>query len=157
MPRKNIKSEDGKPFKKGDKRINRKGRPKKLIGTVNEELENKGFKEATKQEILSCYLRLINVGIPELEKIEKDKKHPALVRIVSENILSGKGFDIIERMLDRSVGRPEQKTDITSKGEKVTSTPTRTDLSHLSLEELKLLQKLKKKIRKHGEEDEPSN
>ena len=155
MPRKDIKSEDGKPFKKGDKRINRKGRPKKLIGTVNEELEEKGFKEATKQEIISCYLRLINVGVPELEKMSKNRQHPALVRIVSENIISGKGFDIIERMLDRGVGRPEQKTDFTSKGEKLSS--SKVDLSHLSLEELLTLQKLNNKIRQNTQQKEVSN
>ena len=97
------------------------GRPRKLIGTVNKELEEKGVLEASKAEILSCYLRLVNLSIEELETIEADNTQPALIRIVSKNILSGKGFEIIEKMLDRGIGKAEQSVDHTTGGEKITS------------------------------------
>jgi hypothetical protein len=35
-----------------------------------------------------------------------------LIRIVGKKILSEKGFDIIEKMLDRSLGKPNQSIDI---------------------------------------------
>jgi len=95
------------------------GRPRKLIGTVNKELEEKGVLEASKAEILSCYLRLVNLSIEELETIEADNTQPALIRIVSKNILSGKGFEIIEKMLDRGIGKAEQSVDHTTGGEKL--------------------------------------
>ncbi len=100
------------PFKKG-KTGNPNGRPKKLLSSVNSELEIKGYKEATKQEILSCYLRLINTDIPEIEEMVKDKHQPALIRIVGKSILSGKGFDIVEKMLDRGIGKADQKVENT--------------------------------------------
>lgn len=103
-------------FQKNPQNINRKGRPRKMIADVIAELEKQGIKAATKSDILDIYMRLINMEIPELEQIVKDPTQPALVRIVGKNILSGKGFDTIEKMLDRSIGKAEQKTDITTGG-----------------------------------------
>ena len=106
----------GKGFDKNPQNINRNGRPRKLITDVIAQLEEQGIKPATKPDIQDIYMRLINTEIPELEKIVKDAEQPVLVRIVGKNILSGKGFDIIEKMLDRSIGKAEQKTDITTGG-----------------------------------------
>ncbi len=103
-------------FQKNPQNINRKGRPRKMIADVIAELEKQGIKAATKSDIQDIYMRLINIEIPELEQIVKDTTQPVLVRIVGKNILSGKGFDIIEKMLDRSIGKAEQKTDITTGG-----------------------------------------
>ena len=103
-------------FQKNPQNINRKGRPRKMIADVIAELEKQGIKAATKPDIQDIYMRLINIEIPELEQIVKDTAQPVLVRIVGKNILSGKGFDIIEKMLDRSIGKAEQKTDITTGG-----------------------------------------
>ena len=103
-------------FQKNPQNINRNGRPRKMIADVIAELEKQGIKAATKSDILDIYMRLINIEIPELEKIVKDEEQPVLVRIVGKNVLSGKGFDIIEKMLDRSIGKAEQKTDITTGG-----------------------------------------
>ena len=103
-------------FQKNPQNINRNGRPRKMIADVIDELEKQGIKAATKADIQDIYMRLINVEIPELEQIVKDPTQPVLVRIVGKNILSGKGFDIIEKMLDRSIGKAEQKMDITTGG-----------------------------------------
>lgn len=103
-------------FQKNPQNINRKGRPRKMIADVIAELEKQGIKAATKPDIQDIYMRLINIDIPELENIVKDAEQPVLVRIVGKNVLSGKGFDIIEKMLDRSIGKAEQKTDITTGG-----------------------------------------
>ena len=103
-------------FQKNPQNINRNGRPRKMIADVVAELEKQGIKAATKPDIQDIYMRLINIEIPELEQIVKDTAQPVLVRIVGKNVLSGKGFDIIEKMLDRSIGKAEQKTDITTGG-----------------------------------------
>ena len=103
-------------FQKNPQNINRNGRPRKMIADVIAELEKQGIKAATKPDIQDIYMRMINVEIPELEQIVKDTTQPVLVRIVGKNILSGKGFDIIEKMFDRSIGKAEQKTDITTGG-----------------------------------------
>ena len=117
MARKILSGKDNvNGFQKNPQNINRNGRPRKMIADVIAELEKQGIKAATKPDIQDIYMRLINIEIPELEKIVKDAEQPVLVRIVGKNILSGKGFDIIEKMLDRSIGKAEQKTDITTGG-----------------------------------------
>ena len=117
MARKVLSGKDNvNGFQKNPQNINRNGRPRKMIADVIAELEKQGIKAATKPDIQDIYMRLINVEIPELEQIVKDTTQPVLVRIVGKNVLSGKGFDIIEKMLDRSIGKAEQKTDITTGG-----------------------------------------
>lgn len=98
---------DAKGFDKNPCNINRNGRPRKTIAAVNVELEKLGYTEATKNDIVSCYLRLVQIPIPELEGKVKDGTQPALVRIVGKAILSGKGFDVIEKILDRGIGKPD--------------------------------------------------
>jgi len=99
---------------------NPNGRPRKLVSDVIKELDNQGIKPVTKQEIQDVYMRLINLEMPDLEAKVKDSKQPALVRIVGKAILSGKGYEVVERMLDRSIGKPDSKTDITTNGKDIT-------------------------------------
>ena len=102
----------GKGFDKNPQNINRNGRPRKLISDVIAQLEEQGIKPATKPDIQDVYMRLMNVEIPELEQIVKDSTQPVLVRIVGKSVLSGKGFDIIEKMLDRSIGKVPNSIDL---------------------------------------------
>lgn len=100
-----------KGFDKNPQNINRKGANRKSISSVNKDLEDKGYKTADKKDILDCYLRLINIDLNELKALVSDDTQPALVRIVGKAILSGKGFDVIEKVLDRGIGKPEQKIE----------------------------------------------
>ena len=110
------KNHNTKGFATQKQNINRKGAPRKTISSVNIELEELGVKEATPNDIKSCYLRLINLDLNELKKMVGDEKQPAMIRIVGKSILSGKGFDVIEKMLDRSIGKSHSSVDITSNG-----------------------------------------
>jgi len=90
---------------------NPNGRPRKTINSVNKELEEQGIKPTTANEIKDIYLRLINMEIAELKKLVEDLKQPALIRIVGKKILSDKGFDIIDKMLDRAIGKAQQQIE----------------------------------------------
>jgi hypothetical protein len=122
------KPENIKPYqmKKGET-LNPNGRPRKLVSDVIKELDNQGIKPVTKQEIQDVYMRLINLEMPDLEAKVKDSKQPALVRIVGKAILSGKGYEVVERMLDRSIGKPDTKTDITTNNKDINTNITLTD------------------------------
>jgi 3-methyladenine DNA glycosylase AlkD len=88
------------------------GRPRKTINSVNKELEAQGIKPTTANEIKDIYLRLVNMEMTELKALVENQKQPALIRIVGKKILSDKGFDIIEKMLDRSIGRATQQINV---------------------------------------------
>ena len=103
---------DAKGFDKNPDNINRNGRPRKTINSVNKELEEQGIKPTTANEIKDIYLRLINMEMADLKKLVEDLKQPALIRIVGKKILSDKGFDIIDKMLDRAIGRAQQQVNI---------------------------------------------
>ena len=91
---------------------NPNGRPRKTIGQVNKDLEKQGYKAATATEIADCYLRLINLDVPKLKEMITDTGQPALIRVVGKLILEGKKYDIIEKVLDRAIGRAVQQMDV---------------------------------------------
>jgi hypothetical protein len=120
MARKILSGKDNtNGFQKNPQNINRTGANRKSIASVNVDLESNGYKAASKQDILDCYLRLINIDLKELGTMVKDDEQPAMIRIVGKAILSGKGFDVIEKVLDRGIGRPDNKTDITTNGNEI--------------------------------------
>jgi hypothetical protein len=96
---------DGNP-----QNINRKGRPRG-IPLVNRQLQEKGYEPATKQEIEVTYMQLMNLSESELKNLAQDKDQPMLIRILIKNMLGGKGFDVVEKMLDRGVGKSTIKDD----------------------------------------------
>lgn len=111
-----------KPFKKKESG-NPNGRPKRLVSSVCEELEKSGNKPVAANEVRDCYMRLLNIPIEELNALVSDNKNPALIRIIGKAILSAKGFEIIEKMLDRSFGKALQTVDLNAN---VTVEPTLT-------------------------------
>jgi len=97
-------------FKKGQSG-NPAGRPKKMINSVIASLREQGYEEATKDQVKSVYLHLINLDMPKIKRMVEDSEQPALIRVVGKAILSRQGFEIIEKMLDRSIGKPDQKVN----------------------------------------------
>lgn len=110
----------GKGFDVNPQNINRSGANRNSIAAVNVELEANGYHAASKKDIIDCYLRLVNIDLPELTEMVNGSKNPALVRVVGKGILSGKGFDIIERMLDRAIHKPTQKIENENTNKQIT-------------------------------------
>lgn len=107
-----------KPIQKGEVR-NPNGRPKKFVGQILEDLRNSGYEPVTKGQIADMYQTLIILPQDELLDIGGDKDQPMLNRIIAKAILGGKGFENIEKMLDRAQGRAAQSMDVTSGGESI--------------------------------------
>lgn len=105
MPnRENIKPHQWEKGQSG----NPKGRPRLLVSSVIEQMKSKGVESISQYDIKATFLMLLNLEIPELESMVKDKAQPVLVRIVGKEMLGGKGFDVIEKMLDRAIGKSEE-------------------------------------------------
>jgi hypothetical protein len=90
---------------------NPKGQPRKGIGLVNDELKEKWYNPATKQDIETNYMSLLQLSKNELIELWKDESKPMLIRIIVKNMLWWKGFDIIEKMLDRWIWKSVQKVE----------------------------------------------
>lgn len=111
---KQVPARNGGTLTRPDKgeTMNPNGRPRKLVSGTIVELREMGIPEVTSQEIKAVYLSLINSPIGDLEEMLNDQSQPALVKIVIQNILGNKGYEIIETMLDRSLGKAKQSFDI---------------------------------------------
>ena len=110
------------PWKKGQSG-NPKGRKPLSIKQTIRDLKDEGYKMPTQDDIAKMYKYMLTLDEPKIKQIVGDKTQPMLNRIVGRNILSGKGFDIMERMIDRAIGKVGQKLDITTQGEKIKQEP----------------------------------
>lgn len=98
------------------------GKPKLMISSVINGLEAEGYKPATKPEIVKVYLFLVNLSLPKIKRLVEDSEQPALVRIVGKAVLSKQGFEVIEKILDRSLGKATQSIDHSGQVEIVSPT-----------------------------------
>ena len=100
----------GTTFKKWES-WNLNWRPKKGISFVNAELKEKWYEPATKQTIEENYMQMLQLEEEELKQMVNNKDKPMLIRILAKNMLWWKGFEIIEKMLDRWIWKAVQKNE----------------------------------------------
>lgn len=123
------------------------GRPPKTLTAVNRELHALGYKAVTNSQIKDAYLLLVAMDDEAIRGyIEKDDT-PVILRIIGRRLLAKDGFEVIEKLLDRALGRPQQKYDHTTKGEKITNN---IDLTTLTDAELETLQRIKERSDQSG-------
>ena len=104
-----------KGFDKNPNNINRKGRPRRLVSSIIQDLKEKGIVQVKAIDIVEAFEMLFNLESKEIAEIANNDKNPYFIRRVAKEMLSGKGFDIIERMIDRVHGKPKQSTELTGK------------------------------------------
>jgi len=96
-------------------RFNPNWRPKKWISLVNKQLSDLWYTPATKADIEENYLQLLQLNEKEIQKLFKDDTQPILIKILASNMTNkNKNFDVIEKMLDRWIGKSVQKIQATS-------------------------------------------
>ena len=82
------------------------------ISWVNWELEMEWYKPATSKDVIATYMALINMDEIRLKELSQDKLQPMIVKIIADALLNKKGkFDILERILDRWIGKPVQRQE----------------------------------------------
>ena len=107
-------------FEKGD--TNNGGRPPMLLSTIVAELRAEGYERATANQVADAFETLLNVPEDVLANMVKDKHKPMSLRIVGKAMLTAKGWEVLQAMLDRAHGKAKQSTDITTGGERITVT-----------------------------------
>ena len=103
---------DGKKFKKGNN-ANPKGRPKKrLVSVINEELKVEGYDRVSKSQVQEAFEVMIQLPVDKLKDIASNKtNYPILYSLIAKELLSRNGAITLERILDRTHGRPNQSVD----------------------------------------------
>lgn len=48
-------------------------------------------------------MAMVQLGETELKAMVTNLEKPMMIRILAKSMLSGKGFDVLERMLDRGI------------------------------------------------------
>ena len=100
-----------KGFDHNPQNINRKGRPRKLVGTVIKSMEQDGIKKVSRSQIAELFETLLNCTEEDLELMSNDMDQPMLNRIVATSMLDKKGFEIVEKIIDRVHGKAIENTD----------------------------------------------
>lgn len=101
--------EKRKPFKKGDPRINRDGRPPKLLTQLNRELKDKGYEPVTESQVVEAYLTLLNMNRVDILEYVKSGDVPAIFEIAAKGIGGKQGLQAVEKLLERALGKPKEK------------------------------------------------
>ena len=102
---------------------NPQGRKPLTISQTIRDLKKEGYREPSQDDIVRAYKYIFAIDEAKVKDLVNDKTQPMLNRIVGKAVLSGRGFDIIERMIDRAYGKVGQKIDITTDGEKIKQEP----------------------------------
>jgi hypothetical protein len=103
-----VNSQNLKPFKKGDPRINRKGRPRKYT-TISE------FDGYDKTEVNKTITHMLAMMEAEITAVKKAPESTVLEKTVASVILKAKSYGDawrMEQLLTRAFGSPTQKMDV---------------------------------------------
>ena len=107
-------------FEKGDP--GGPGRPPLLLSTIVAELRGKRCDRATAGTGAGVFGTRLNVPGDVLAEMVKDKTKPMSLRIVGKAMLTAKGWEVLQAMLDRAHGKAKQAIDHTTGGEKISVT-----------------------------------
>ena len=108
-------------MKKGQT-LNPNGRPPKLVSHINKELLGSGFEPCKVNDIKDAYLTLLNLPLSTIAEIaskETNTDYPMLYKLVAKELAGKRGMDMLEKLLDRAIGKAQQSVDHTTKGEKI--------------------------------------
>lgn len=101
------------PWKKGQSG-NPKGRPRKLLSSLVNELKKAGYERADGHTVVEAFEVMLNLPEEEVKKLVADSSMPMSVRIVGKSMLSPKGFEVLQTMMDRAHGKAKQQVDMSA-------------------------------------------
>lgn len=109
----------GKGFDKHPEHINRKGRPKKVVNMINQQLKENGYEPLTKAQMTEAIQILLNLPINKVEEIaslkaDKTKSFPVFVKLISKFLLSKSAEKTLFQILDRAYGSANQNITVST-------------------------------------------
>jgi len=109
----------GKGFDKHPEHINRKGRPRKVVNLINQQLKENGYEPLTKAQMTEAIQILLNLPVDKVEeiaslKVDKTKSFPIFVKLISKFLLSKSAEKTLFQILDRAYGSANQNITIST-------------------------------------------
>ena len=89
---------------------NPNGRPRKLVSSLLIESNKLGIEPLRSSQVNDCYELILNMTIEEVKALVNDSEQSIFVRIIGKAILSSKGSEALEKILDRAHGKSIQKS-----------------------------------------------
>ena len=103
------------PFKPGESG-NPNGRPRKLVSKIVKHLNDNGVENVTKEQVVGAIEVCLNLTEDELLSLSNDKTQPYLIQTIASHITDSKdSFHVLNFILERAFGKPDQKTDLNVK------------------------------------------
>ena len=101
----NIEYLKWKWFDANPKNINRNGRPRKQLSIILSEVQELGYKRPSDGEIVEICWLMLSLSEDELKRIESGDEFPMIMKIIASRLLSNRGFETVEKILDRIYGK----------------------------------------------------
>ena len=91
---------------------NPNGRPKKLLSNVVAELKKEGYERVSATQVVEAFETLMNLPRAAIQKMVEDENQPMCLRIVGRAMLTAKGWEVLQAMMDRAHGKARQSLDV---------------------------------------------
>lgn len=101
----NIEYLQWKWFDANPQNINRWWRPRKQFSVILSEVENLWYKRPSDSEIAQLCWLLLSLSEAELKRIDRGNEFPMIMKIIASRLLSNRGFETVEKILDRIYGK----------------------------------------------------
>ena len=66
------------------------------------------YKQPSQSEVMEICLVMLTLTADDLSIISKNEDYPMIMRIVATRMIWDRGFETIEKILDRGIGKPKQ-------------------------------------------------
>lgn len=88
------------------------------------------YKQPSKSEVMEVCLVMLTFTEDDLSIISNNEDYPMIMRIIANRMIWDRGFETVEKILDRGIGKPKQSSDIVNNGD------WRNPFSNMSTKEL---------------------
>lgn len=88
------------------------GRPPKLVNAMLRDLKAAGYERVGATTVTEIFETMLNLPKQEMKRIANDEGAPMSARIAAKSLLSAKGWDVLQTMLDRAHGKAKQQVDM---------------------------------------------
>ena len=76
------------------------------------------YKQPSQSEVMEICLVMLTFTEDDLSIISNNEDYPMIMRIIATRMIWDRGFETVEKILDRGIGKPKQSTDIANNGDR---------------------------------------